>query len=282
MKKIPLLLAVAVLPLAASAQTVYINETFDTDTIGVAPTDASLKTTSLVTVQAGSGLMGTDNLLRFNDNLAGSGGALEYNVGASAVGTLYASFSLLNNAHSGTGSGTNPIIFGVGAWNTGTGILLNANANRNFGLEFSGTGTTSTLKLRVGGSAVYTTTYTPASVQSVQIWVNDHNTNTLTYTRPDNYQSASLAANSVVVYINNVLTGASASGYTIQTLGDGSDATMGRVGFNTSSTTIADFLIDDLYIASAAPIPEPSTYAAIAGLAALGLSVWQRRRTRQA
>ncbi|MBP6865309.1 MAG: hypothetical protein KBC32_08580 [Candidatus Didemnitutus sp.] len=282
MKKISLLITIMALSLAASAQTVYVNETFDTDTIGIAPTDSSLKTTNLVTVQAGSGLMGTDNLLRFNDNSASAGGAVEYNVGASAVGSLYASFNLFNNAHSGTGSGTNPIIFGVGAWNTGTGILLNANASRNFGLEFSANGTTSTLKLRIGGSAAYTTTYAPASVQSVQIWVNDHNTNTLTYTRPDNYQSATLAANSVVVYINNVLTGSSASGYTIQTLGDGSDATMGRVGFNTSSSNLADFLIDDIYIASAAPIPEPSTYAAIAGLAALGLCVWQRRRTRQA
>ncbi len=267
------------MPLAASAQTVYINETFDTDTIGIAPTDAAQKYSSQTLVQAGSGVMGTDRLAQIND-ATGSAGGIEYNVGTSALGTLYTSFDLFNNAPSGTGNGTQPLIFGIGAWNSSASLVMNANATRYFGLEFFALGTTQTFKLRVGGSAVYTSVYNPSEVQHVQVWINDHNSNALSYTRPDNFQTASLSANSVVVYINNVLYGASATGYAIQQLGDMSDATMGRVSFISGSSTVSNFSIDNLYVA--APIPEPSTYAAIAGFAALGLCVWQRRRTRQA
>lgn len=282
--KHPLLsLAFFVLPLIASAQVIYVNETFDTDTVGSAPTDSAQRFSAQVLVQNGTGAMGTDRLAHFND-VNSSAGALEYNVGESALGALYVSFDLFNNNPSGTGAGTNPIIFGVGAWNSANSLVLNANNKRHFGLEFSANGTTQTFKIRIDGTAVYTSVYSPSEVQSVQVWVNDHDSNSLNYIRPDNYQTATLSANSVVVFINGVLQGASASGYGTNSgldLNVG-NATMGRVGFNTSTTVVADFSIDNVYIASAAPIPEPSTYAAVIGLAALGFVAFRRRGRRLA
>lgn len=274
MKKFTLLVLLAA-PLALFGQTVFVNESFDADTLGVAPTDAAQKHASLITVQAGSGVMGTDQLARLADP-AGSTGALEYNVGASGQSALYASFDLFNNNPGASGSAANPIIFGIGAWDAGSGALLNSNAKRHFGLEFFTSGASQTFKLRISGTAVYTALYTMSAVQSVQLWINDHDTNSMTYTRPDNFETASLSANSVVVYINGILQGASASGYTTNSTLNVGNSTMGRVSFLSGSSVISDFSIDNVYIAE--PIPEPSTYAAIAGALALGLVVARRQR----
>jgi len=61
----------------------------------------------------------------------------------------------------------------------------------------------------------------------------------------------------------------------------GFDATTGGVlaGF----TTITGLgLPNGIVVGSMSAIPEPSTYAAIAGGAMLGLAVWQRRRKQSA
>lgn len=286
MKKIPLLLAVAVLPLAASAQTVYVNETFDTDTIGQLPSDPAQRRTSLVTVEAGVGAIGTDNVLRLNDSSDSTGTLIEYNVGPTALSALYVQFDLINNVPNNVGSASNPLIFGIGAWNDTTGsATLNSTATRAIGVEFYAIGATSTLRLRSGGTTLGTNSiYNMSAQQTVKVWINDHNTQTISYTRPDNYTSATLSANSVVIWVNNVLIGGgTASGFSlIPTFATDSDASLGRLAFTSTSTNKLDFSVDNLYVASAAPIPEPSTYAALAGFAALGLCVWQRRRQRQA
>lgn len=285
MKKISLLLAIAALPLAASAQTVYINETFDTDTIGIAPTDSAQRRVSFVTVAAGVGAIGTDNALRFNDPNATDAYFIEYNAGGSALSGLYAQFDLINNIPNNIGSASHPLIFGIGAWSDSTSALLGANTNRAIAVEFYANGSGSTLRLRSGGTILGSnTTYDMSAQQTVKVWINDHGTNTINYTRPDNFNTATLNPNSVVVWVNDVLIGGgSASGFTLLSgFTTGSDASLGRIGFTSGSATILDFSVDNIYIASAAPIPEPSTYAAIAGFAALGLCVWQRRRQHQA
>lgn len=273
----------ALLPLAR-AQTVYINETFESETLGNAPSDSAQYRTSLTTIVAGNATIGTGGqVAELNDNSASGASQLEYNVGGSALGSLYVQFDLLNNAPSGTGSGTQPMIFGIGNWSTSTSALLGATTNRGFGVEFSGVGDSATLKIRVAGTAVYTGTYTMTALQTVKIFINDNDTNTLNYLLPGTSTVATLAANSAVVFINDSLfsTETSAGFVMSTTTGSGNttgDATLGRLGFNTSSTTINDFLIDNLYVSSFSAVPEPSSFAALAGVAILGFALWRRRR----
>lgn len=274
----------AIVPLCAHAQTIYLNETFDTDTLGAAPDDAALRRTGLVTVAAGSGLIGNDNVAHFSDAVTNAGGILEYNVGTEALSSLYVSFDIFNNAANNTGSAANPIIFSVGNWSNTTGVALNSTANRSFGLELSQTGSSSTLKVRIGGTNIVQTTYDMAAVNTFKIFINDHSTNTVDYLVPGTSTTATLSANSAAFYINNTLVGSSlASGIGLNTTASGGyllgDTTLGRIGFNTGSTGLADFLIDNVY-ASAIPstIPEPSTAAALAGAGILGVALVRRRR----
>lgn len=279
---LPVLL-LAALPGSAIAQTVFINETFETDTIGQLPTDPALRRTSLVSVAAGSGVIGTSNVVHFNDNSNTTAGVLEYNVGESAQSVLYVKFDVMNNIPNPTGTAANPLIFGIGAWNdTTSSSTLGSNANRAVNVEFYASGSSSTVRLRSGGNTLGSnTTYDMSELQSVQVWINDHQTNAVSYTRPDNYQTATLAANSVVIWINNVLIGGGTdAGFGLQsTFTTGVDASLGRIGFNSTQANVLDFSIDNIYVATAAPIPEPSTYAAIVGALALGLVAWRRRRT---
>ena len=269
----------------AHAQTVYLNETFETDTLGSAPTDSAQYRTALTTVVAGNATIGTGGqVAELNDNSSSGAAQLEYNVGGSALGSLYVQFDLLNNAPSGTGSGTQPLIFGIGNWSTSTSALLGSTANRAFGVEFSGLGATSTLKIRVDSTAVFTGTYTMTALQTVKIFINDHDSNTLDYLMPGTSTVATLAANSAVVFINDSLFSTeTSSGFAMSVAGTSGgnttgNATLGRLGFDTSSTTINDFLIDNVYASSISAVPEPSTYAAIAGACLLGFACWRRRR----
>lgn len=265
------LLGAAVVPLV-HGQTIYINDTFESYAVGAVPTSLAA---SLVTVTAGTGVIGPDQVANLNDNNASSAGGLEFNAGDAALGSLYLQFDLLNVNPGSTGTAANPAIFGVGAWGQGTSLALNSNASRAFGLEFYGQGSSSTLKLRVGSTAVVTSTYDMAAVQSVQVWVNDNDANTLSFTRPDTATSGLLAPNSFIVFINGAQFGSAQTGYAMN--GVEGDATIGRFGFYTGKTQVSmNFLIDNVYAAS--PIPEPSTYAAFLGLGALGAAAWLRRR----
>jgi hypothetical protein len=272
----------ALLPVAA--QTTYLNETFETDTIGLAPANPSPKAVAQVLTAAGTGLIGTDNVVRFNDTSTTIAGYLEYNVGPSALGGMYVQFDLLNNAPVTSGSAANPLIFSVGNWNSGTALVLNSASKRSFAVEFNQTGASSTLKLKSDPTTYLSTTYNMALLQTVKIWVNDNDASTLSYTRPDNSSVGSLGANSFVVWINDSLVGAEmVSGYTMSNVGAGGnasgDATLGRVGFNTTTTVAADFLIDNLSVAEPAPVPEPSA-CVLMGFAGWVL-VWARRRQAQ-
>lgn len=274
---------IAALGVAATlnGQTVYLDETFESYAIDAVPTADRV---TAVTVTAGTGAIGTDKVANFNDSSASGGGALEYHAGASAVGSLHVAFDVANVSPSGTGNGTNPLIFGIGAWDDTNAIKLGANASRAFGVEFSATGDANTLKLRVGGSAVVSTTYDMGSALRVQIWANDHDTNSFSFTRPDTLATGTLSANSFIVFINNVEVGTSVTGFAMNTTsGNAGDTTgnttIGRYGFNTSSTTLANFYIDNLYVTDGTTaIPEPSAFAALAGLGMLGFAGCQRRR----
>jgi hypothetical protein len=166
---------------------------------------------------------------------------------------MYISFNLLNINPAGTGSGANAMTFGVGLWNSATGYKLNANAARGFGIDIYHDGLTSNLKLRVGSSGVFTTAYDPAQLLNFQMWVNDNDSGTMSYKRPDTDAIATLGADSFVVYINNVLIGTTDAGYAMQTSISAGNAVLGRLGFYSASTTLADFQLDDLYVATQSP-----------------------------
>lgn len=268
--------AAALFPAEVGAVT-YINETFEDDTIGATPSDAAQKNVNQVTVAAGSGVIGADNVAHFNDASSSLTGNLEYNVGASAVGGLFVQFDLLNNAPVNTGTAANPIIFGVGPWSTSTGIQLGANGSRTFGLEFSLTGSSSTLKLRTNAVAILSTTYTMSALQTVKIWANDNDTSTLSYLRPDNSAPATLGVNSFVVWINDSLVATETdSGYGMNATNSVGDATIGRLGFDSVTATVTDFSIDNLLVSDPAPVPEPSPVALL--LSGGTLLVWHARR----
>ncbi len=257
---------VFITPFLVCAQT-YINENFESDTLGSAPTDALQKNAVQVTVATGTGNIGTSQVANFNDILTtggGSGGDLEYSTSA-AVGNLYIRFDLLNNNPTATGSAANPCIIGVGAWDTGAGTKLGAAANRAFGVEFYQDGASSTLRLRVNSTAVVTSTYTMTALQQVAIWVNDSDSATLTYARPDNGSAATLGIDSFVVWVNNSLVGTEAdTGIAMFSTITTGNTTLGRFGFNSSSGTVTNFLMDNLFVGDvSAAIPEPSTYGMI-------------------
>jgi len=67
-----------------------------------------------------------------------------------------------------------------------------------------------------------------------------------------------LGADSYVVYINNVLIGATAAGYAQQTSVSAGNAVLGRLGFYSGSTTLCEFQVDNIYVASQAPDSAPT------------------------
>ena len=273
-----ILAATALLPWGADATT-YINETFEDDTIGAAPSDPAQKVVNQVTVAAGTGVIGTDNVAHFNDTSSSLNGNLEYNIGTSnTISSLYIQFDLLNNAPGNTGSAANPVIFGISPWNASSGIQMGANASRDFGVEFYQTGSSSTLKLRTNATAIVNTTYTMAALQTVKIWVNDNDAASLTYARPDNSATATLGANSFVIWINDALVGTETdNGFGMNPLLTLGNTTLGRVGFDSTTTTVADFSIDNVLVMDPIAVPEPSS-AGLLLAGGLALCRGSRRR----
>ncbi len=285
-----LTIAMSLVFATAAVHAQYINEDFETDAIGLAPTDPALKFSAAVgntLTIAGTGVLGTDNAARYNDTSNAVSGALEYNVGSAALGSMYISFDVLNNAPGSTGTAANPFIFSVGNWNPAASQLLNSSSKRSFAVNIFQTGASNTFRLvtetAAGGAVTYqNASYNMLALQTVQIWVNDSQTTSLFYMRPDNSLTATLETNSFVVWLNGSLVGTELdSGYLMQgnALGSGNtagNATVGRLGFNTTTATVADFSIDNLVVGDPALIPEPST-CMLVGLAGLML-VWARRR----
>jgi len=195
----------------------------------------------------GGGRVGEGQVAHYNDG-GTEGGVLEYNVGGGGLGSLSIEFDLLNNKP-GVETGSSPIIFSVGLWNPAKGKCLGANVKRAFGLEFYQTGIDRTIALRVGKSAEQRDSYDLAAPQHVAVWVNDHDTNTLSYIRPDTGETVALNPDSFVVWVNDKLVGREpACGQAMQKSVSEGNNVLGRVGFGSTTKGTADFLIDNIHV----------------------------------
>ena len=232
-------------PSAEMAGKVYLHETFEGMDVDSEPDSAELQRVKLVKVVDGGGKVGSAKVAHYNDDDIENGGAMEYNVGESALSSMYIEFDALNN-DTAKGDKNSAVIFGVGPWEEGRPLTLNSKSKRAFGFEMY---QQKSLKLRVGDGNVSTMKYDSAAAFNVKIWANDHDTNTLSYKRPDNGESATLNPDSVVVWLNNALMDdLQASGTPMHKDITEGDAVIGRAGFSSASTKVADFLFDNLHL----------------------------------
>ena len=230
----------------SSGQTgqVFLHETFETYEATSVPKVPQLQRVELTTVVDGAGKVGAGKVARFDDSDTSKGGAMEYNLGSGPSSTLYLEFDAFNNGPD-KGDKSSTVIFGVGPWGDGRSLFLNSKAKRAFGFEMY---QQKYLKLRVGDDTVADLKYDVTQKFNVKIWVNDHDSNSLSYKRPDNGESATLKPDSVVVWVNNALLDKSTSvGHPMHSAVTAGDAVVGRVGLSSSSSKISDFLFDNFH-----------------------------------
>lgn len=273
--------AALVLTVGGAHATVFTNETFDTDVIGLASNDPTQQSiTGGVLVAAGNATIGLDNVAELTDFSASDGQYLEYAAGTGGQSNLYIGFDVYNqNQAPADASGTNQMTFSVGAWSDAGGTQLNSNSKRSFLIDIYYEGDRNNLKVRSDGVTLNTVDYDVAELQSFQIWINDDDSDTISYVRPDDLTLQTLSANSFAVWVNGDLLSTVASGDVMSLSGTGDttgDAVVGRYGFITTTSTQANFLIDNVY-ASDVVVPEPGSFALIGIGAAL---MWRRRKAR--
>lgn len=225
--------------------TVYLHETFDNFQIDVVPEAEQLHRVDKVTIVDSGGRVGSGKAAHFNDSDTSLGGAMEYNVGTTPLGNMFVEFDARNNAPK-KGDESSTVIFAVGSWGPGKSLVLNSKAKRAFGFELY---QRKYIKLRVGNDVVSQVNYDPTVPFNVKIWLNDHDENSHSYMRPDNGKAATLNPDSVVVWVNNSLFGKlKATGCPMHRSVTKGNAVLGRVGFSSSSTKVADFLFDNLHV----------------------------------
>lgn len=177
---------------------------------------------------------------------------------------------------------TGPILFGVGqkTGNSG-GPDLNSSGNRLTTINLNSSGTA---LFQAKGASNLDETFNVDSSNSgdsqffynLDMFINDFDSQSISYTSPETGSSATLAANSVVFYLNDTIVGTSAFSGTV----GGSDVNttegnIGRFGFNgfkedEGIVTHYDNISVDI-------IPEPGTYALLFGALALGFAAIRRR-----
>lgn len=272
-------LALSLLGCGLTASSVSGAVLFSDDFSGYFVDDLPTATTSLnATVQDGSGTIGDGQLLRFVD--AGTTGATADKVSyyennfagsdASEFGSLGIEFDIFNDQIANSASS---FIFGVGSYDSSASPLLNSNSSRHFNLEFSSTAGSATV--RVDGSNLGSASYNLGASNHIAIFINDSESSSVTYTRPDTLASDSLGANSFVLFVNDTLFEVNSLG----TLAAGDDTTLGRLGFYSGTSVVSGFSIDNLTVSDLSAVPEPSTMALFVGFGVLGFG-WARRRRR--
>ncbi|MFM6171287.1 MAG: chondroitinase-B domain-containing protein, partial [Sphaerospermopsis kisseleviana] len=260
----------------------YVYETFETYTNGVAvplvsPSSipSGIKASGQVTNAAGNSTIGGTNgkVAWFNDTGTNASAQIEFNAGASGQSYLAASFELLNNA-APSNSGTMPLTVALAAWNAGNTTAGGSSGKRIASAEFNQFGSLTTPAWSVKGATTNNFTYVLTNKQTVHIFANDHDSNTINYVGPDG-NVRTLSTNSLAVFMNSAYIGM----YGLNLAAVANDGTtvltgnnnLGRLCFNTTSGNTGNWLIDNVVVsdmptdvaipAPAAPIITSATNA---------------------
>lgn len=217
--------------------------------------------------------------MRIRDRTEQNGPSIEWEL-SSAVSAAGFSFDL-NAFEAGGTNGS--IRFGMGQKTGSTANQLNTRDNM---IAFAIITPESLIYRQAGsGSNVSSSSFTQDTNLTLDIFVNDFDSQAVNYTRPDNGQTEVLGANSVSYWFNGLLVGL--VDFSDGTLGDGSGNTanlgssegnIGRFGFNglTSDAGIVSHY-DNISVSSLAAVPEPSVFALFSGALALGFAAIRRR-----
>jgi len=76
---------------------IYLHETFEKNDNDSAPQVPQLQRVDMVTTIRGDGVAGLGKVARFDDSDTSKGGAMEYNLGNSALGSMFIEFDACNN-----------------------------------------------------------------------------------------------------------------------------------------------------------------------------------------
>lgn len=261
-----------------SAQILFL-ENFDGQTPGDKPSGTAVRPNvnsatvfaEVVTGSANTAGGGAGNGLELFDNESGSGGAyvFENNFVAdsgSQVSNAHVSFDFAWEQDLGASGFYGR--FGVGAFDPSTGATLNTSGNIYLEIRFGSDGA-----FRVVGSAGSSVlNLNVGQAYSMDLFLNDSDTQSLDYTSPAG-GTVSLSPNSFAVYVDDVLLRTDG----LENGALSGDSTMGRFGIDSfTSHNGIDYTYDNFLVT--AIVPEPSTYAIIAGAAVLGLAMMRRRK----
>ena len=244
---------------SAHAQQVWLNEAFSSYTNGQALNSSN--SPQLIT-QSGSPATYTTitndggNVARYRKTTTTNGSQPAFsfsptnNVVARSSG--YVTFKIKQNVD-GTMSTANTFFIGIGNSNLATSV--SSSANRLIHLAFNQSGVAaSTLSVASAGTSIVNSfSYNNStSFARVQIWFNDSDTASLSYTNPSGV-STNLLTNSFVVYLDGVLVTTTNSGNAPITGAGGANLAIGKIGFGTASGSAVDYSFSDIYAADFAP-----------------------------
>jgi hypothetical protein len=274
---------ITAIPLPLRAQILF-SEDFETgQTVGNQPTGAtSVKpnpntATSSVTIVNGTSNPaggGTGNGVRIYDDDANAAG-LEYNFVANSVSQVSAlrvdlTFTMLSIPATALDQ---HIFFSAGEYNSTTNLRFNASARRPFEVRFSDDG----LVDFVSGGSADTNNAILAGQNLLSVFINDYDSQSIDYTRPDNSLQQSLAANSIAFWLNSALMATYSLDLSDTTAGGtfgNTENNFGRFGLATNTGSVdLEWNFDNFTVTS---IPEPSTI----GLLASGVILLIARRAR--
>jgi len=284
MKKMQIILMAVLLAAGMGYSAILTNLTvnFTGQTAGLKPTGANLvepvanTSTNFVQVVASSAI-GSGEAVRIYDTSTNAGTGLHYNFVANEghqVNAAGVKFQYTQRATLPAGGSTGAFSIQVGSYNTFAGTSnkiaeLQVRNDTRVMQAFNGNPTT----IIAAGNPLFVA----GTVHTVELFVNDQDSKAVKYWQ--NGTEYSLAANSHIVYIDNV-------GYAAQSLNlavevDGgtvgtTEWNLGRLGFSTAGGVAGvDFEIDNIQVTDL--IPEPATMGMLLLGAVTVLAVRRRR-----